>query len=97
MYIANRKLADKMCGVIMREAQSEEGGCVCGFDIEWRVTFQIGDVHKTALVHVCRPAKCYLFHLAAMGMEVPEQLRALLADPHVRKVRKRIELLLLNQ
>jgi hypothetical protein len=64
---------------------SAAGGCVIGFDIEWRPNFRAGSkINRTALLQVAAERSvlcCQLSHMQS----VPVKLRALLEDPaHVK-------------
>ena len=64
------------------------GRKVLGFDIEWRVTFVLGQApNPAATVQLCAAETCAVIQLSALGDEsLPPCLLDLLADARVLKV-----------
>ncbi|KAK3083804.1 hypothetical protein FSP39_003427 [Pinctada imbricata] len=66
-------------------------GAFIGFDMEWPVTYEVGNESKTAVIQICMgPASVYVFHLSAMGC-FPKALQCLIQNEKILKVGVGIE------
>jgi len=88
MYIASEPLANAVCNKMILRAQTSP--ITVGFDVEWWVTFQAGNVRKVSLIQIATEERCYLIHIGRMWRpgeppHIPQGLRELLADEAVQK------------